>query len=353
VRALLYKASSVLALALLLVVVVAGTASAAGADGVPTVGSSDPGLTLTATPDSVRSDHSAKVVVHIGVPGATLQVSRRFAGESAFTWLRTLTADADGAASWEPRSQRSVTYRVEFAGDSTSAAASAEATVSVRPRLVLSTSSDGTIFTGDRVSVLVKVSPAHPGGPIELEKWDGASREWRVVQALTLGDDSRARGVWRPSQKGRQKLRASMAADAEHVAGVSGVRELEVFDASNPYAVPSTYAHLILVDRSQYRLYYYEHGRVVRAFDCVLGRPSLPTPLGHYRIYAKDAHMYGPYGPRRMRYLGAYAIHGTNEPWLLGRWPRNYSHGCTRLSNSHILWLFDQVHVGTPVWNVP
>jgi lipoprotein-anchoring transpeptidase ErfK/SrfK len=63
--------------------------------------------------------------------------------------------------------------------------------------------------------------------------------------------------------------------------------------------------------------------------------------------------MYGPYGPRRMRYLGAYAIHGTNEPWLLSRSPRNYSHGCTRLSNPHILWLFDRVHVGTPVWNVP
>jgi len=92
---------------------------------------------------------------------------------------------------------------------------------------------------------------------------------------------------------------------------------------------------------------------VVRVFDCVLGRPSLPTPRGHYRIYAKDAHMYGPYGPRRMRYLGAYAIHGTNEPWLLGRYPRNYSHGCTRLSNAHILWLFDRVPVGTPVWNVP
>jgi len=144
-----------------------------------------------------------------------------------------------------------------------------------------------------------------------------------------------------------------MPADVEHVAGSSAVRSVSVFDPSNPYGVPGRYPHLILVDLSQYKLYYYEHGRVVRVFDCVLGRPSLPTPRGHYHIYAKDAHMYGPYGPRRMRYLGAYAIHGTNEPWLLSRYPRNYSHGCTRLSNSHILWLFDRVHVGTPVWNVP
>ena len=353
-QALLNKASSVLVFALLLALAAAaGAAFAAGAYGAPPVGSTDPGLTLTATPGTVRSDQSTRIVAHIDVPGAALQVARRYAGESEYTWLRTLTTDADGAASWEPRAQRTVSYRVEFAGDATFAAAGAEATVSVRPRVVLSTSSMGTVFTGDRVTVRVEVSPAHPGGTVELEQWDGAAGEWRVLQSLALGGDSRAQWVWRPENAGRQRLRARIVADAEHVAGASGVRKLEVFDASNPYGVPSKYPHLILIDLSQYKLYYYERGRVVRVFDCVLGRPSLPTPRGHYRIYAKDAHMYGPYGPRRMRYLGAYAIHGTNEPWLLSRYPRNYSHGCTRLSNPHILWLFDRVHVGTPVWNVP
>jgi len=354
VHAPLNKASSLLVSALLLVLVgSAGVAFAAGAYGAPSTGSTDPGLTLTATPTAVRSDHSAKVVAHIGAPGAPLQVARRYAGESAFVWLRTLTTDADGGASWEPRSRRTVTYRVEFAGDATYAAASAEATVSVWPRVVLSTSSAGTVLTGDRVSVRVQVSPAHPGGAVDLQKWDGAARQWRVLQSLALGDDSRAQWVWRPEDAGRQRLRAHVSADVEHVAGSSAVRSVSVFDASNPYGVPSKYPPLILIDLSQYKLYYYERGRVVRVFDCVLGRPSLPTPLGHYKIYAKDPQMYGAYGPRRMRYLGAYAIHGTNEPWLLSRWPRNYSHGCTRLSNAHILWLFDQVHVGTPVWNVP
>jgi hypothetical protein len=328
VHASLNKASSVLTIALLLVVAAAaGAVFAAGASAASSAGSTDPGLTLTATPGTVRSDQSATVVAHLGVPGAVLQVSRRYAGESAFTWLKTLTADADGSASWEPRLRRTLTYRVEFAGDATYAAAGAE--------------------------VRVQVSPAHPGGTVELGRWDSAAREWSVLQSLTLDGDSRAQWVWRPSQAGRQKLRAGIAADGEHVAGFSGVRDLEVFDASNPYGVPSKYPHLILVDRSQYKLYYYERGRVVKVFDCVLGRPSLPTPLGHFKIYAKDPNMYGPYGPRRMRYLGAYAIHGTNEPWLLSRSPRNYSHGCTRLSNPHILWLFDRVHVGTPVWNVP
>jgi hypothetical protein len=46
-------------------------------------------------------------------------------------------------------------------------------------------------------------------------------------------------------------------------------------------------------------------------------------------------------------------LSGTSEPWLLDRSPRNYSHGCTRLSNTNITWLYSRMHVGTPVWNVP
>jgi hypothetical protein len=354
VHALLNKASSVVVFALLLVVVAtAAVAFTAGAYGAPPAGLTDPGLTLVATPGTVNGGTAARLSVHVAVPGASLQLSRRYAGASEFTALRSLTTDALGDLSWAVWPRGSATYRVEFAGDAEWAPASAEARVEVRPKLTLTRSADGTVFTGDPVTLRVQLAPYHPGGVVELQRWDSGAGTWVVLKSLILNGASKARWVWRPDRAGRQKLRARSAADADHAAAVSGVAALEVFDASNPYGVPGKYPHLILVDRSQYKLYYYERGRVVKVFDCVLGRPSLPTPLGHYKIYAKDAHMYGAYGPRRMRYLGAYAVHGTNEPWLLSRWPRNYSHGCTRLSNSHILWLFDRVHVGTPVWNVP
>ena len=352
-QALLNKASSVLVLALVLLVTAAsvGGLSVAGASAA---GTADPGLTFTATPGIVDRGHAATLAVHINVPGATtLQLSRRYAGESAFTWLREMTTDAQGNIAWAASPRDSAAYKVEFAGAPEWAPAYAEVRVDVRPKVTLTMSTDGAVFKGDRVTLRVQVAPVRPGVVVEVQRWDAGAGTWALVTPLTLGADSRVRWAWRPSQSGRQKLRVRIAADAEHVAAVSNVCRLEVFDASDPYGVPSKYPHLILVDRSQYKLYYYERGRVVKVFDCVLGRPSLPTPLGHYKIYAKDAHMYGPYGPRRMRYLGAYAIHGTNEPWLLSRFPRNYSHGCTRLSNAHILWLFDQVHVGTPVWNVP
>ena len=120
-----------------------------------------------------------------------------------------------------------------------------------------------------------------------------------------------------------------MEADAEHLAAHSQAWKSTVFDKSNPFGVPAKYAHLIVVSVHHYKLYYYERGVVVRVFDCVTdGRRCRPLS-GRYQIYAKDPHIGGPYGPYRMRYLGLFAIHGTNEPWLLGRYPRNFSHGCT------------------------
>ena len=313
----------------------------------------DPGLTLAATPASVRAGRQVAVVAHIALPGATLQLSRMRAGESFFRPLAELTADARGNASWIAQPARSRTYRVEFTGDADWAPATAEVIVLVRPKIGLTLAPDDMVVKGRRVTARVQVTPAHPGGLVNLQVWDRAAQVWTVLRTLTLGLDSRARSSWSTDTVGRLRVRVHMAADVDHEAGNSWARELRVLDPRNPYGVPTKYPHLILVDLSKYKLVYHEHGKIVRVFDCVLGRPSLPTPRGHYRIYAKDAHMSGPYGPHRMRYLGAYAIHGTDEPWLLNRFPRNYSHGCTRLSNAHIRWLFPRCPVGTPVWNVP
>ncbi len=201
------------------------------------------------------------------------------------------------------------------------------------------------------VHYAVSVAPAHPGATVHLVRWDG--RSWVALKDVTLGAGSSGKAAVLASLVGRLEVRAMMDADADHLEGHSVVWTRHVFDRRNPYGVPEKYAHLILVDLSQYKLYYHEHGIVIRVFKCVLGRPSLPTPRRHFKIYAKDPHIGGPYGPYRMRYLGLYAIHGTDEPWLLSRFPRNYSHGCTRLSNAHITWLYQRVPVGTPVWNVP
>jgi len=319
---------------------------------VPAVAAAEaPDLTLKAAPATIVYGDSARLTARVEVPGALLTLSRRYADAAGFTVVGTATADASGRAAWTLRPSGDVTYRAEFAGDATWAPASAEVVVGVRPRVKLRAGAVKPILEGRRITFSVAVRPLHPGGTVQLQRWskDG----WVLLKELTLNDASTARYTWRADQSGMLAVRANMQPDVDHRSGHSVPWKTEVFDPNNPYGVPSGYAHLIVVDLSQYRLYYHEHGQVVRVFDCVLGRPGLPTPRGHFRIYAKDPNIGGPYGPRRMRYLGAYAIHGTNEPWLLQRYPRNFSHGCTRLSNTNILWLYSRVPVGTRVWNVP
>ncbi|HJW74547.1 MAG TPA: L,D-transpeptidase, partial [Thermoleophilia bacterium] len=284
----------------------------------------------------------------IDVFGAVLTVSRSTDGGSTFTLVNTGVVDAAGTAAWSVSPRRTNLFRVEFAGDAAWDAAAAETTVSVRPRPTLTATTP--VYQGWKVTFAARVYPAHPRASVELQRRvDGV---WSPLRTLRLNDESRAVFRWTSDVRGLIPFRLVMAADTDHVDGTSPVRYVRVRNP-NPYGIAVRPAHFIVVDKSQYRLYYHEHGRVVRVFDCVLGRSSTPTPLGRFRIYAKDTDVGGPYGPRRMRYLGAYAIHGTNEPWLLTRFPRAYSHGCTRLANTNILWLFDRCPVGTNVWNVP
>jgi lipoprotein-anchoring transpeptidase ErfK/SrfK len=307
-----------------------------------------PTLTIVAVPDHLIAGERATVSARIDVPGASLALSRMRAGEAGFTLLSTLVVGADGSAAWPIQPARTGTYRVEYAESAAWSAVSAETTISVQPRLRLTATEH--VYEGRSVTFSAVVSPAHPGATVELQRL--VNRVWTPWRTLTLNAESRASYRWTSDERGSFAFRLAMPADTEHSAGASAKQIVTVMHP-NPYGVPAGLAHIIVVDKSQYRLYYIEYGRIVRVFDCVLGKPSTPTPVGHYRIYAKDPHMYGPYGPHRMRYMGAYAIHGTNEPWLLTRWPRAYSHGCTRLSNTNIVWLFSRCHVGTPVWNVP
>jgi len=90
------------------------------------------------------------------------------------------------------------------------------------------------------------------------------------------------------------------------------------------------------------------------------GNPATPTPVGRYYVNQRlePANPAGPYGPHAIG-VSAYSnvltgwaqggpigIHGTNEPWLIGR---RASNGCIRMTNAAISRLFPQVPAGTPV----
>lgn len=282
----------------------------------------------------------------------TVIVSARTADGGGPVVLGTVTPARDGRFSLFHTPSYSTTYVAEaVTGAATDAAAvaSAEVTVGVRSRVV---------FTVPRVMWIAEpavfrgtVRPRRPAGTaVTIQRRLGGA--WRTVATALTGESSDFSVRWTPRGRGRPVFRALVAADALSMAGRSRKRSGRSRDP-NPHRVPRVFKRLIVIDHRAYRLYYYERGRIVRDFPCVLGKPTTPTPLGKgFRIRRKRMQPGGANGARYMGYLGIIGIHGTDQPRLLRHFPRPYSHGCTRLYNHHVIWLYDRVPVGTRVWNV-
>jgi lipoprotein-anchoring transpeptidase ErfK/SrfK len=116
----------------------------------------------------------------------------------------------------------------------------------------------------------------------------------------------------------------------------------------------------VVVDLSDRLVTLYSGGERVLRMRAAVGKPSTPTPTGHYyvnqRLLAADPT--GPWGPGGVGVSafspvlvnwaqgGPIAIHGTNQPYLIGD---AVSNGCVRVSNYHLRQLMDIATEGTPV----
>ena len=110
-----------------------------------------------------------------------------------------------------------------------------------------------------------------------------------------------------------------------------------------------------------HRLVLWKGDRVVLRTRTVVGKPSTPTPTGTFFVtdLLKPSDPNGSYGPYAFNLSahsrvffhfaggdGVVAIHGTDEPWLLGQ---SASHGCVRVGNPVIRRLARVLPLGTPV----
>jgi len=114
----------------------------------------------------------------------------------------------------------------------------------------------------------------------------------------------------------------------------------------------------LALDISARRVTVYHYGRVERRYRAVVGKPSTPTPRGHFFI--EEAVALSPLaagGPfalatsARSAVLqefaggpGQIAIHGVQN--LSGALGTAVSHGCVRLSNRAITWLAGRIGRG-------
>jgi len=116
----------------------------------------------------------------------------------------------------------------------------------------------------------------------------------------------------------------------------------------------------IVVDLSQRTVRFYKQGRLVLQAHAAVGASATPTPLGRYYVNQRliPGDPGGPFGPGAIGISafspvltgwtqgGPVAIHGTNEPWSIGR---AVSNGCIRIPNAVDKKLFWQAPAGTPV----
>lgn len=116
----------------------------------------------------------------------------------------------------------------------------------------------------------------------------------------------------------------------------------------------------LVVSRKALRATLFRNGRRIFRAPVGVGKPSTPTPGGHFwireRLVLRGGHgVYGPLAFGTSAYSnkltdwpkgGVVGIHGTNEPSLV---PGRPSHGCIRMHNRDILRLGKLMPIGTPV----
>lgn len=118
---------------------------------------------------------------------------------------------------------------------------------------------------------------------------------------------------------------------------------------------------LLVVNRAALRMYFYDNGVRIWSAPVGIGKPSTPTPAGHFWINERFAlpksNLYYPFAFGTTDYStltgwpggGVVGIHGPyGAAW--SQIPGRISHGCIRLHVPADFWLARHLQLGTPVW---
>ncbi len=116
----------------------------------------------------------------------------------------------------------------------------------------------------------------------------------------------------------------------------------------------------IVIDLSERKLYVYKRGALAEEFPVAVGKKGLSTPTGSFYVTQKlippDPNT--AYGALQLGTSafqptlndwpdgGQVGIHGTNEPWLIGK---AVSHGCVRMHDKDVKQVSRLVPTGSPV----
>jgi peptidoglycan hydrolase-like protein with peptidoglycan-binding domain len=142
--------------------------------------------------------------------------------------------------------------------------------------------------------------------------------------------------------------------------GVVGPKTQKALDQGVRPKAKSTSGHIVEINLKRQLLMLVDNGKVTQIFNTATGSNQhyefegntylAVTPPGHFTVSRQiDGQRDGPLGPlwRPKYFNGGIAVHGApNVP------PYPASHGCARLTNSAINWIWDnnKIPLKTKVW---
>jgi peptidoglycan hydrolase-like protein with peptidoglycan-binding domain len=142
--------------------------------------------------------------------------------------------------------------------------------------------------------------------------------------------------------------------------GVVGPKTQKALDQGVRPSAKSTSGHLVEINLKRQLLMLVDNGKVTQIFNTATGSNQhyeykgetflADTPPGHFTVSRQiDGQRDGPLGPlwRPKYFNGGIAVHGApNVP------PYPASHGCARLTNSAINWIWanNKIPLKTKVW---
>jgi lipoprotein-anchoring transpeptidase ErfK/SrfK len=137
-----------------------------------------------------------------------------------------------------------------------------------------------------------------------------------------------------------------------------------------PAVTPTNFGPVVVIYRGSNQMHVYDGTRPWRTFPVATGQAVYPTPLGNWHVVDMQRNPWwrppdspwakglkpippGPGNPLGTRWMGLDAVgvgmHGTPDAASIGY---SVSHGCIRMYVPDAEWLFNQVHIGTPVFIV-
>lgn len=219
------------------------------------------------------------------------------------------------------------------------AAASAASTANSKPRVrVLSNETTSTVWAEPQQLVAIRVRPSPHAAKITSLRFETPDGE-AIQSYLLLREKWTHSGAW-------VELRVPMRPNG-HVGWVQRWA-LGSFNHTNMQ---------IVVNRSAETLRLYRAGRQIFEAPVGVGKPSTPTPPGHFWLteaFPSSDAFYGPWAFGTSDYAhdtdfpdgSIVGLHGTNDPSLI---PGDPSHGCIRLIDSDIVRLESLVSIGVPL----